>query len=316
MASYNSFKRINSDAIVDGSLTNVDIQTGQVTSAKIQNGAVTSVKFADGNVTTDKLNSTLDISGKTVTYRPIVDNDINTSADIGGDKLAPGAITTNLGYTPLNKAGDNMTGNLRVQNGSASSPSIRGSDSNTGIYFPGGDDLRMAVNGTDVVRIDGAGRTRFPSRPAFAAVGQAGWRYANSYGGSRGEREIGGPMNYTTGHQTGGSNFSNGNGRFTAPVSGWYHFSTMWYWYNNNNNTNEYIHPWIRRNNSRRTSPGSRDPYMILLHGNRNNYEDGVNQCNIMYMNAGQYASLGAYFRGNQGRHHCGHQIFSGHLIG
>lgn len=316
MASYNSFKKINSDAIVDGSLANTDIGPGQVSSEKIANGAVTAAKFADGNVTTEKLAASIDLSGKTVSYRPITNADVNVSADIAGDKLGSGAATTNLGYTPVNKAGDAMTGNLRVQAGSAGSPSIRGNDSNTGIYFPNNNDIRFVTNGSDSMRIDGSGRTQFPRRPAFAACGTAGWRYANSYGGSRGQREIGGPMNYTTGHQTGGSNFSNGNGRFTAPVAGWYCFQTIWYLYNNNNNTNEYWHTFIRRNNNANTAPGNRAPHTIVMHGNRNNHEDGMSQTNLMYMNSGQYASLGAYFRGNQGRHHCGHQIFSGYLIG
>ena len=316
MASYNSFKRINSDAIVDGTLTNVDIQSGQVTTAKIANGAVTSVKFADGNVTTAKLAASLDLSGKTVSYRPISNADVNSSADIAGDKLASGAATTNLGYTPVNTAGDAMTGNLRVQAGSAGAPSIRGADGNTGIYFAGNDDLRMTVNGSDVLQIDSSGRAKFPTRPAFSVAGTSGWRYSNSYGGPGGHREIGGPMGFTFGHQTGGSNFNTGNGRFTAPVAGWYAFQTCWYFLNNNNNTGEYYHPWIWRNQSTGHAPTGRAPYTIVMHGNRNNYEDGFNPCMIMYMNSGQYASLGAYMAGNSGRHHCGHQIFSGYLIG
>lgn len=316
MASYGSFKKISTEAIVDGTITASDLGPGSVDTNEIQNNAVSSSKIQTGAVDSSKLGSTLDLSAKTMTYRPVVNADISNSAAIASGKLASGAAETNLGYTPLRTDGSNsMSGNLRLTSGSASSPAIRGSDSNTGMYFGGSDDLRFSVNGTDVMIMDSSGRVREPNKPAFAAAGTPGWLYANSFGGS-GWRELGSAMGWSVSHQYGGSNFSNSNGRYTAPVSGWYHFSTMYYFYNNTNGTNSYVHHMYARNGSVTISPSSRNPYVINQHGNTNSYDDGACYNTIMYLNSGQYCSLRMYFATGNSRLHAGHQIFSGQLVG
>lgn len=58
----------------------------------IADGGVTTIKLADGAITTAKL----------------ADNSVTAS------KLASGAVVENLGYTPVNKAGDTITGNLTL----------------------------------------------------------------------------------------------------------------------------------------------------------------------------------------------------------
>jgi len=315
MASYSSFKKVDTEAIIDGTIEASDLGPGAIDTAEIQNNAVTGGKFATGQVGADQLASTLDISAKTVTYRPIVNADISNSAAIAGNKLAPGAATTNLGYTPLSATSGTMTGNLALTDGSAGSPSIKGSDSNTGMYMTGSDNLRFSVNGTDVMVMDSSGRVREPNKPAFAACGTPGWLYANSFGGT-GWRELGSAMSWSVSHQYGGSNFSNSNGRYTAPVSGWYHFSTMYYYYNNTNSTNSYQHHMWARNGSVTISPSSRNPYVINMHGNTNSHDDGACYNMIMYLNSGQYCSIYNYFATGNGRLHAGHQIFSGQLVG
>ena len=75
--------------------------------------------------------------------------------------MAAGAAEVNLGYTPLIAAGNNaMSGRLAVTNGSASAPSIRGSDANTGIYFAD-NQVRFSVNGSDAMQIDSTGAVYF-----------------------------------------------------------------------------------------------------------------------------------------------------------
>jgi hypothetical protein len=207
-----------------------------------------------------------------------------------------------------------MTGRLAVTAGSASAPSIRGSDANTGIYFSA-NQARISVNGSDAMQIDSSGRTSFPQKPAFAAAGQPGWLYSNSYGGT-GDRELNSIMNWNLAHQYGGSNFNTSNGRYTAPVSGYYHFSTMWYLLNDSNGTNSYIHSFFRKNGSVNTTPSGRIPYNINMHGNSSNYDDGASYSSIQYLNAGQYVSLCVRWHSTNSRHHAGHQIFSGQLIG
>jgi hypothetical protein len=316
MASYNSFKRIDREAIVDGTVTSADIAPGAVNTAELGTDSVTSSKIANNSVGTDELNNAVDFSTKTITYRPIVNDDISGSANLAADKMASGAAEVNLGYTPLRANGTNaMSGRLAVTNGSASAPSIRGSDGNTGIYFAD-NEVRFTVNGSDAMKLDSSGRVSYPRKPAFAAVGQPGWLYSNSYGGTS-DRELNSIMNWNLAHQYGGSNFSTGNGRFTAPVAGYYHFSTMWYFYSNNNSTNAYVHTFFRKNGSVNTTPSSRIPYNINMHGNTNNHDDGANYNSIQYMNASQYVSLCIRFHANgAARHHAGHQIFSGQLVG
>ncbi len=316
MASYSSFKKIDREAIIDGEVKTSDIAPGAVNTDELATDSVISSRILDGSVAADELASTINLSTKNITYRPIVNGDISNSANISNAKMTSGAAQSNLGYTPLNAGGNNsMSGRLAVTNGSASSPSIRGSDSNTGIYFAN-DQVKFTINGSDALQIDSTGRAMFPRKPMFAAAGQPGWLYSNSYGGT-GDRELNSIMNWNLAHQYGGSNFNTSNGRFTAPVSGWYHFSTMWYFYSNNNSTNSYVHTFFRKNGSVNTTPSSRIPYNINMHGTSNNYDDGANYNSIQYLNAGQYVSLCVRWHSNgNARHHAGHQIFSGQLIG
>jgi hypothetical protein len=65
---------------------------GSVTSAQLADGTVVAVDLADGAVTSAKLNSTVDLSGKTVTYRSIVAGDIASNA-ITTAKISDANIT-------------------------------------------------------------------------------------------------------------------------------------------------------------------------------------------------------------------------------
>lgn len=69
---------------------------GSVSTAKLANSAVTTAKIADANVTTAK------IADANVTTAKIAD------ANVTAAKLSTGAAVGNLGYTPLNKAGDTV----------------------------------------------------------------------------------------------------------------------------------------------------------------------------------------------------------------
>ncbi len=59
----------------------------------------------------------------------------------------------------VNASGDTMTGALGVPLGSAGSPSIYpGSDTNTGLYSPGADQIALGTNGQQRLAIDSSGR--------------------------------------------------------------------------------------------------------------------------------------------------------------
>lgn len=315
MAVYSSFKKIDSNAIIDLDLQTADLADEAVDTAAIGDDQVTAAKFATGAVTSAKLDSTLDLSSKTVTYRPLVNNDVSNSAAIAGNKLAAAAATTNLGYTPVNRAGDTMTGTLQVDYGNF--PAITATDPDTGIGWggPNSGEIYLRNNNSTSLVTDGSARVRWPNKPSFTAVGQPGWLYASSYGGT-GTFELNSRQNWFLSAEYGGSNFSTSNGRYTAPVSGWYHFSTMWYLLNDNNSTSSYVHLFFGINGSVNTTQGGRVPYTINMHGNRNNYDDGASYNAVYYLNAGQYVSCIIRWHSFNSRHHAGHQIFNGHLIG
>ncbi len=69
-----------------------DLSTGTLPIARIADGAVTSAKIADGTIATGDI----------------------ADANVTAAKLASGAAVSNIGYTPVNKAGDTMSGPLGV----------------------------------------------------------------------------------------------------------------------------------------------------------------------------------------------------------
>jgi hypothetical protein len=313
MATYSSFKKIDTDAIINSTIISEDLANSSVPTAAIANNNVTDSKII-GVVTSEKLSSSIDLSGKSVTYRPIVNNDMSSAAAIAGTKLASNAATTNLGFAPVNAAGDTMSGTLRLPAGTAAAPSIRHSgSSNTGIYFPTTDQVSFSVGGNERLRIQNP-NTLIGNRPSFNAVGTTGWFYANTFGG--GEREIGSTWGWVTNSETGGTNFAPGTGRFTAPVSGYYHFNTMYYLLNDANSAPHYVHLFFRKNNTRAWMPGGRSPYTINMHSMASSYDDGASYSAIMQLNAGDFCSLGVVWHGFSSRMHAGHQFFNGHLIG
>lgn len=132
---------IKATAILDGAVDTADLADGAVTTAKITDGEVTDAKIAsgitsskltgalpaidgssligvdpaDGSITTAKLDSTLDLSGKTVTYG-LAASDLPDGAVVGGamDYDSTAYTTTSglkytvasVSYTPKFDSGD------------------------------------------------------------------------------------------------------------------------------------------------------------------------------------------------------------------
>jgi hypothetical protein len=88
--------------LADDSVTSAKIVDGTIVAADLASNAVTTAKITDANVTTAKLADGAVTSGK------IADGTI-VAAD-----MAAGAAVGNIGYTPVNKAGDSMTGALAM----------------------------------------------------------------------------------------------------------------------------------------------------------------------------------------------------------
>lgn len=313
MASYSSFKKLTSESIIDGAITGAALANNSVTTSAFNSASVRTTDISDGAVGTTQLASTIDLSTKTVTYRPLVSADFANGA-ISGGQLESGAIATNLGYTPISKAGGTVTGQLKLPAGSVSSPSVRRDDSltlTTGIYFPNANEISIATSGASTTVINSSGHVRSSNIPAFYASGNGGWYYGNSFGGANAWREINWTWNVT---QQGGSNVG-ANGRFTAPVGGYYYFYVQSYYYSDSNNSNAYCHFNIGKNGSP-TTLGGRTPHTMYAHGVNAHHCPGVN-CSIQhYLNQGDYCVPMPYWGGNQGRIHGDHSLWCGYLIG
>jgi hypothetical protein len=98
------FSTVSRTAFPDASITTAMLADGAITADKIANGTIIAADVADGAITTAKLNSTLDLSGKTITYRSIVAGDLAsnaittakiTDANVTPAKLSTGAPTWN-----------------------------------------------------------------------------------------------------------------------------------------------------------------------------------------------------------------------------
>jgi hypothetical protein len=318
MPTYNSFKRIDAEAIIDGSVAAADVADNAVVTGKFAVDSITASKIATGSVGATQLGASVDLSGRTVTYRTIVDGDIAAGAGITSDRLASGAITTNLGYTPLaNNNANAMTGVLRVPNGSAGAPAIQSaSQSNTGIYFDSANNVVFSVAGAERMRMNANGHKTTGTDSTTGSVmwlasGTSGWTYANSYGGF-GWREITGGMGWDV-YQRGGTNFS--GGRFTAPVSAFYHLTWQSYNYNDDNNTPNYVHLGFSRNGGTGAWSG-RHPHGMWMHGSNANHAGGVTMALDLYLNAGEFTSQMFFWAGGPSRVHGAHSIFAGYMIG
>ena len=327
MATYSSFKKINSEAIVDGAITGTAINTLAVGTAAFANASVRTTDITDATIGTTELASTIDLSGKTMTYRPIVNADI-AAASVAAGQLATGAIATNIGYTPANKAGDTLTGPLVLPAGSVGSPATAASNNtNSGIYFAGTNRVDLSTSGTNTNSVQWDG-TRInhvqPNLPAFHASGNGGWYYGNAFGGCGRWTELntlqpggGWPSGWQIGAQQGGSNMSS-NGRFTAPVAGWYSFYSQTYFYNNTNNTQGYTHWVIGYNGSIATDRTTgRVPHTLYGHQVSANYVPGIFASLEIYLNASDYTIPQPYIAGGcTGMYHGDHSLWCGFLIG
>jgi hypothetical protein len=318
MATYNSFKKIASDSIINSAVTGTTLSTNSITTDKINSGAVRTQDIQNLAVGTNQLAASLDISEKTVTYRPIVNTDISSTAAISGSKFASGAVVGNLGFTPLNKAGDTVSGQLTLPSGSAATPSLRATGATgTGIYFPADGQISIATGGTERIRFDTAGRPTNSNQPAFYAAGNGGWYYHNSFPSTASPggqwRELINGWTWSV-QQQGGTNMAS-NGRFTAPVAGYYYFYAQTYHYNDANNSNGYSHFNIGRNSSIYAGNTGRAPHTIYAHGVPSHHAPGIMASITMYLNQGDYASICPYMA-PVARFHGDHSMFAGYLIG
>lgn len=326
MATYSGFKRIASDSIIGETLNTEDFANNAVAAGKIAPGAVTTAKIADQAVGAAQLDTAVNLSAKSVTYRSIVNNDLTDGAVTSG-KLAAGMAAAKLGYTPVNRANGAMTGVLSIPDGSFSPATpfalINGgvgvSGSRTAIVRATTDRVRLFANSNVYwMQFDNDGHlTTGPNKdsgnPRLVLAGTAGWTYRNAYGGT-GWREMGNAAGWTSVWAS-GTMVNAGAGRIRVPVSGFYNFTYSGYHYNDDNNTPNYQHMSLARNNNISHWTG-RNPHGIWMHGSRANHANGVTMSHSMDLNGNDYASPYVFWAGGPSRIHCAHTFFAGYLIG
>lgn len=231
---------ITSDKIATGGVATIDMADGSVTSLKIANGGIAAEDLASDSVTTAKIlnaNVTADkLASDSVTTAKILD------ANVTSGKLASGAAVANIGYTPVNKAGDTMTGRLSIHNstetGYASNISESVSKSTIGLRGHSTDSPQVVV-GSLATGVNGAvAGSAYIQR----TNGTSSWDlHLQPFGGYvLMPNQPAFHVNKTDGHVSGdgsfrlvtfnavslnqGEHYSTSTGRFTAPVSGKYFF--------------------------------------------------------------------------------------------
>ena len=172
--------------------------------------------------------------------------DTNNFPDgLRGDLI--GDVTGNLNNNPLLLKGNGSekvritsTGELQMSStgrifvgdgGNATDPMFASvSDRNTGLFFPSTDTLAFTTAGTEKLRIDSTGNILKPNQPGFFARSNV----------SNMDIATGEKIKYNV-ITTGAGNFNNRNSgynatlsRFTAPVTGMYHFTIALYIANQN----------------------------------------------------------------------------------
>jgi hypothetical protein len=147
---------VTSAMIKDGTIVNADINaSAAIAHTKLANITAGSVLLGNAsNVpTATALSGDVTVSDAGVTAigsGVIVDADVNASADIAGTKINPDFGSQALSTTGLISA----NGKVSFPLGTAALPSLfPGTDTNTGIYSPGADQVAISINGTETCRI-------------------------------------------------------------------------------------------------------------------------------------------------------------------
>jgi hypothetical protein len=197
------------------------------------------------------------------------------------------------------------TNGLSDVDGSASTPAIRGTDTNTGIFFPAADTIAFAEGGTEVMRIDSAGRVTQPLQTAFSVVGAGS---GNLTAGTVIQFTAGGSSNLNFDV---GSVWNSATDRFTAPIAGTYLFMCGIY-VQNSSTAIQSIAPCV---NGGQLSSG--DTFMVFdgLTGNANT-DNQVKGTFMLNLAANDYVDLRVRTSAPTIAYYAGHSWFQGRLIG
>ena len=181
-------------------------------------------------------------------------------------------------------------------------------------------DMEIRVSSSTVVeKLNNGVLSGNNNNPAFLYHGSGGWRYfsRNTWNEMNSSR-----IGTWQGAQRGAGSygFNATEGRYYAPLSGYYYFHCDFYILCDTNNTANYTHLLFGKNNNQSWTVGGRTPYTIYGHGNPravgSHYPHGPNISAVMYLSQGQYCNVRIY-KGNSTntRVHGNHSFFGGHYI-
>lgn len=156
-------------------------------------------------------------------------------------------------------------------------------------------------------RITDGGEVSTPKNPLFVCSGSGGWTAIS------GVNYLDGNGFWTVDYDRGG-NFTNSNGRFTAPMTGFYLF--VFHSYTRANDTSGYVYPNFYVENSLWSKGGANTNIQHYVgHGDA---DKGTCQTAHIYLTANQYVRVGYSAHGNTGSisYHGASLGFTGHLIG
>jgi hypothetical protein len=301
--------RVNTNGITDGTIVNTDVSaSAAIDKTKISGtaitaadtGTVTSALIADANVTEAK------VANSAITTAKIAD------ANVTSGKLASGAAVANIGYTPVNKAGDTMTGAFNVQgpinsqgpNAAFFFQSRTQAPKEFAWYSQGSAAILYSNQGVgDLLEVDHSGRLRLPNQPAFLAS-----ITINATASSVGNQS---PVPFSNVVLNQGGHYNASTYRFTAPVGGVYFLS----WYIRINNANNYLHHFLARNGSAAIATNTQGQAITTPLGTT--LYASIQRSQVLYLSAGDYVEVrqgDSSF--SSGTYETQQSIFSGFLLG